>query len=110
MESITPNSYRTQFRVDVKVVSGRTVKLDDDMPPQMHGFDDLEKTVTYTGDLQRVEGSWELMLQWVDLDGNGHRFVLPHEFLERLFAHRDNIMKRSRSGRSLRAAETKRAS
>ena len=40
------------------------------------------------GDLERLDGRWALVLQWVDLDNEGHRIMLPHEVLERLLSPR----------------------
>ena len=88
-----PGQYRKQFRVDVPFVTGEPTKLDDDMPKQsLEDFEDLAKTVTYNGDLSRFDGQWSLLLQWVDLKGNGHRVILPHGVIDRIIRNSKAII------------------
>ena len=103
-----PGQYSSSFRVSVPVATGKEVK--DDSGMRVSGFNaaDLLEQVTYVGDLERLDGRWTLVLQWVDLDNDGHRFLIPHEVVERILTHADNILARARSDRSLNAAATRR--
>lgn len=104
-----PGQYRKQFRVDVPFVTGEQTKLDDNMPKQvLEDFDDLEKTVTYNGDLSRFDGRWSLLLQWVGLDGDGHRLIIPHAVIDHILRNSKAIIDMANKDRAARAAETRR--
>ena len=68
-----PNHYRKRFRADVEIVRGREAVTSDGLPDKdwQEGLD--LPVVSYIGDLERLDGRWRLRLQWVDLDGTGHR-------------------------------------
>ena len=105
-----PGHYSKRFTVTTALPSGQTVKSDDGMP--LHEWSvvgDLLQQVTYVGDLERVEGRWGLVLQWVDLQNVGHRIALPHEVVDRILSHADTIMAQAKSDRSKAGAETRKA-
>ena len=78
-----PGHHHRAFRVTTALPSGKTVRGDDGMPlKEWSETGDLLQRVTYVGDLERLDGRWSLVLQWVDLDNNGHRIALPHEVVE----------------------------
>jgi len=56
-----------------------------------------EGTVTYNWTLHR-DGSkrWIYLAEWVDLDGEGHRVILPHEVINALYRAIGNIHDASR--------------
>ena len=92
----------------VEVPTGKVIK--DDSGLMVGGFQaaDLLEQVTYVGDLERLDGRWTLVLQWVDLDNNGHRILIPHEVVDRVLTHADNIIAKARSQRAQNAATTRR--
>ena len=105
-----PGHHHKSFRVTTELPSGKTVTGDDGMPlKEWSQTGDLLQRVTYVGDLERLDGRWSLVLQWVDLDNKGHRIALPHEVVERVLAHGNMIMAAARSDRSRAGAETRRA-
>ena len=107
MATRLPGHYHKQFRVTTSLPTGKTVKSDDGMPLQdWSQTGDLLQRVTYVGDLERLDGRWNLVLQWVDLDNTGHRIALPHEVVDRVLEHAKNVMAEARSDRSKAAADT----
>ena len=97
-----PGQHRRSFRVTVSVATGAEVKDDSGMPLTGFQLRDLLEQVAYAGDLERLDGRWTLVLQWVDLDNDGHRILIPHEVVERVLAHADKIMATARSERPIR--------
>tara|TARA_Y100000310_G_scaffold342139_1_gene443946 strand:+ start:785 stop:1255 length:471 start_codon:yes stop_codon:yes gene_type:complete len=105
-----PGAHHRRFTVTTALPSGKTVTGDDGMPlKEWSQAGDLLQRVTYTGDLERLDGRWSLVLQWVDLDNAGHRIALPHEVVSKILSHGDNILKAARSDRAKAGAETRRA-
>ena len=104
-----PGHHHRAFRVTTALPSGKTVRGDDGMPlKEWRETGVLLQRVTYVGDLERLDGRWSLVLQWVDLDNNGHRIALPHEVVERVLTHGNRIMAAARSDRAKAGAETRR--
>jgi hypothetical protein len=105
-----PGHHHRRFTVTTALPSGKTAKADDGMPlKEWSQAGDLLQRVTYVGDVDRMDGRWSLVVQWVDLDNVGHRIALPHEVVEKLFHHGDNIMAAARSDRAQAGAATRRA-
>ena len=50
---------------------------------------------------------WALYLEWVDLDGEGHRMVLPHEVVAGVLQRANSIIAECRRERAQRAALTR---
>jgi len=73
-----------------------------------HG-DGLRGFVDYNLKLFRSDDrKWALYLEWVDLDGDGHRIVLPHEVVNGMLQRANSIIAQSRKERAQRGAETRR--
>lgn len=51
---------------------------------------------------------WALYLEWVDLEGNGHRIVLPHEVINGVLQRANSIIAQSRKERAQRGVITRR--
>ena len=103
-----PGQYRGQFRVDVAVITAQEVKDDSGMRIRGLQAADLMEQVSYMGDIERLDGRWTMVLQWVDLKGGGHRILVPHEVMQRVIAHTDRIREQARSDRARSAAVTRR--
>jgi len=69
----------------------------------------LMGNVSYVLNLHRLDAHWDLGLEWVDLNSQGHRAKLPHEVVARLLAMADSVMAEARSERGRKASETARA-
>lgn len=50
-----------------------------------------------------------LYVEWVDLDGSGHRVVLPHEVVAAILRANDSLIAASRSEGAKKATETRKA-
>ena len=105
MNGRIPEHHSRRFTVTTSRPTGQKVTTSDGMPVQT---DDILKHVTYVCELKRQQRQWELTLQWVGLDNEGHRHVFPHEVIEKLLTHTDNIMKDSRKERARAGAATRR--
>jgi hypothetical protein len=82
----------------------------------------LRKGVARNGDPLTgfVDYNWKLLrdketrrytayVEWVDLDGEGFRVVLPHEVCSALFRGNDSLMELARKERARTAAETRKS-
>jgi len=68
-----------------------------------------EGTVTYNWTLHRDSNKrWHYLVEWVDLDGDGHRTVLPHEVITALYRAIGGIHDASRSLGAQKAFQLKR--
>lgn len=73
-----------------------------------HG-DGLRGFVDYNIKLFRSdERQWTLYLEWVDLDGEGHRIVLPHGVVQAVLQRANSIIADCRKDRALKGAQTRR--
>jgi len=73
-----------------------------------HG-DSLRGFVDYNIKLFRsVDRQWALYLEWVDLDGEGHRLVLPHEVMQGVLQRANSIIAQARKERAQRGVATRR--
>lgn len=73
-----------------------------------HG-DPLRGFVDYNYKLLRdADREWTLYVEWVDLDGEGHRVVLPHEAMQGILQRASSIIAQARKERSQRGVETRR--
>ena len=103
-----PGQHVKRFTVTTRIATSKRPEYDDGQEYRSwERVEDLLKAVTYVGDLERLDGRWSLVLQWVDLDGDGHRIALPHEVVARLMQASDKIMNEARSDRSKTAALTR---
>ena len=73
-----------------------------------HG-DNLLGFVDYNIKLFRSEDErkWSLYVEWVDLEGEGHRIVLPHEVVQGTLQRANSIIAECRRDRALRGANTR---
>ena len=73
-----------------------------------HG-DGLLGFVDYNIKLFRSEDErkWSLYVEWVDLEGEGHRIVLPHEVVQGTLQRANSIIAECRRDRALRGANTR---
>jgi hypothetical protein len=55
------------------------------------------------------ERKWSLYLEWVDLDGEGHRIVIPHEVVQGVLQRANSIIAECRRDRAQRGATTRKA-
>jgi hypothetical protein len=53
------------------------------------------------------ERQWALYAEWVDLDGEGHRLVLPNEVVQGILQRANSIIAQCRSERAKNAAQTR---
>jgi hypothetical protein len=98
--------YRRDFKAKVEIVTS-TQRVGDDNRPVDGWGESLTQEIIYNGVLQRAEGRFRLLVEWVDVDGKGHRFAVPHEVVMAIKNATDRIMKDSRSDRAKRGAETR---
>jgi hypothetical protein len=104
-ESLPPGHYRRDFTARVELVTGKE-RLGDD-GTSVDGGLSLTQEIIYHGVLRRIEGRFRLLVEWVDVDGNGHRFAVPHEVVIAIKNVTDRILKDSRSDRAKHGAETR---
>jgi len=72
-----------------------------------HG-DSLLGFVDYNIKLFRSdERKWSLYVEWVDLEGDGHRIVLPHEVVQGVLQRANSIIAECRKDRAKAGAETR---
>lgn len=55
------------------------------------------------------ERTWSLYLEWVDLDGEGHRIVIPHEVVQGVLQRANSIIAECRWDGAQRGATTRKA-
>ena len=70
---------------------------------QIRGFTDYNMKLFRSDDKK-----WAFYLEWVDLEGEGHRIVLPHEVVAGLLQRANSIIAQCRSERAKNAALTRR--
>ena len=71
--------------------------------------DNLLGFVDYNIKLFRSEErKWSLYVEWVDLEGEGHRVVFPHEVVQGTLQRANSIIAECRRDRAQRGAETRR--
>ncbi len=72
-----------------------------------HG-DSLLGFVDYNIKLFRSEErTWSLYVEWVDLEGEGHRIVLPHAVVLAVLQRANSIIAECRRDRAQRGADTR---
>ena len=72
-----------------------------------HG-DGLQGFTDYNLKLFRSEDrQWTLYLEWVDLNGEGHRIILPHEVVQGTLQRANSIIAECRRDRAQRGAQTR---
>lgn len=69
----------------------------------MQGYTDYNFKLLRDSDRQ-----WSLYVEWVDLDGEGHRVVLPHEVVSGILQRAASIIAQARKERAQRGAQTRR--
>ena len=106
MRKTLPNEIVKNFRATTTIVrTQRPATLDSLSYPQM----DLELTteVHYMGTLKRLDGNFTLHLEWVDVEGGGHRVELPHAVVMAITSAKDRITAQARSEGAKKAVATK---
>ena len=68
---------------------------------------EMVRLQSYVGVLRRRDSRFSLHLEWVDVEGKGHRVELPHELVERIVGVRNRIIDEAISDRAVRAMETR---
>mgnify|MGYP001611891411 CR=1 FL=1 len=72
-----------------------------------HG-DPITGITDYNWKLLRTDsGEFQGYVEWVDLDGDGHRVVLPNGVIQGLFRAKEAITKSSRKAGALKAVQTR---
>ena len=69
---------------------------------QLRGFTDYNMKLFRSDDRK-----WALYLEWVDMDGEGHRLVLPHEVVAGVLQRANSIIAECRRDRARRAVITR---
>lgn len=69
----------------------------------LRGFTDYNLKLHRSDDDKR----WTLFVEWVDLDGEGHRVVFPHEVVAGVLQRANSIIAQCRSERAKNAALTR---
>lgn len=57
--------------------------------------------------LRDEDGHFQAYVEWVDLDGDGHRVVLPNGVIQGLFRAKEAITKSSRKAGARKAVQTR---
>lgn len=70
----------------------------------LRGFTDYVLRLFRSDDRQ-----WTCYLEWVDLDGEGHRIVLPHTVVQGVLQRANSIIAECRRDRAQHGARTRRA-
>ncbi len=105
---LSGDHFTTRFNVDVREPSGKNVTGNDGRPVKdWTNTGDLTQTVTYNGHMERLDGRWNLVVQWVDLDNKGHRIVLPHKVIEAINRSRNTIISQSKTEGARKAHATR---
>ena len=99
-----PGHYRRDFKAIVTDIARTQIKGDDG---RLHHELALTHETNYIGRLDRVEGRFTLLVEWVDPNGDGHRFSVPHEVVAAIINVHKRIMVESKSDRAKRAADTR---
>ena len=99
---------QTRFTTRVTEPTGKEVKAIDGRPVRdwIHGGS-LEQTTTYNGTLERLDGRLSLLMEWVSVDNEPFRIVLPHKVVESILSSHKRLMKQAKKGRAKRAYETR---
>ena len=108
MRKNLPGEIVKHFRATTTIVrTQRPATLDSMSFPQM----DVELTteIHYLGTLKRLDGNFTLHLEWVDVEGGGHRVELPHEVVNAITSAKDRITAQARSEGAQKAVATKKA-
>jgi hypothetical protein len=58
--------------------------------------------------LRNTDREWTLYVEWVDLDGEGHRVVLPHSVVQGVLQRAHSIIAQCRKERAQRGVATRR--
>lgn len=58
--------------------------------------------------LRDADREWTLYVEWVDLDGEGHRVVFPHELVQGILQRASSIIAQARKERSQHGVLTRR--
>jgi|TARA_R100000687_G_C6375725_1_gene130151 hypothetical protein len=98
--------FQSKFNVTVEDFGMKT-KSDDGRPVHDVDSSNWYDTTIYNGVMDRRDGRFQLQMQWVDLDNNGHRIVLPHQVVEAIARCHKTIIKDSKSEGARKAAETR---
>lgn len=98
--------FLSRFNVEVKDF-GMKAKANDGRPVHDLGDPDWHDSTIYNGIMERRDGKFQLQMQWVDLENNGHRIVLPHQVVEAIARSHRSIIKDSKSEGAKKAAETR---
>ncbi len=53
------------------------------------------------------ERKWSLYVEWVDIEGEGHRIVLPHAVVQGVLQRANSIIAECRRDRAQRGADTR---
>ena len=50
---------------------------------------------------------WSVFLEWVDMNGEGHRLILPHEVVQAILQRANSIIAECRRDRAQKGAQTR---
>ena len=108
MANKLPGMYQATFNPTVSEPSA-TVRRGSDGRPWNEWYEtaDMEQETDYHGKLRLFNGKWKLRMEWNDLDGNSHDFILPNEVIVSLLSAVGRIEKARDSDTATRAAETR---
>ena len=97
-----PDEVLKKFTVSVSKVRTRTPVTADNQhnPDGFLAAADLMVDVSYVGVMRRLDSKFSLHLEWVDLEGGGHRVEFPHELVERIINVHDRIIDEAKSQRA----------
>ena len=98
--------FQSTFNVTVEDF-GMKAKGDDGRAVHEIGDPNWYDTTIYNGVLDRRDGRFQLQMQWVDLENDGHRIVLPHQVVEAIHRAYSTIIKKSKSEGAKKAAGTR---
>jgi hypothetical protein len=97
-----PDEVLKKFTVSVsKLRTREPVTADNQHNPD--GFlaaADMMVDVSYVGVMRRFDSKFSLHLEWVDLEGGGHRVEFPHELVERIISVHSRIIDEAKSQRA----------
>jgi len=107
-QTVLPGEIVKRFTVTTEKVYRGTdpVTIDGNHYPDML-TGEMVRLQSYVGVLRRRDSRFSLHLEWVDVEGKGHRVELPHELVERIVGVRNRIIDEAISDRAVRAMETR---
>ena len=105
-KTLGEDHFQSRFNVEVKDLGMKT-KGDDRRLVNDWDHSDWYDSTIYNGILNRRDGNFQLQMQWVDVNNDGHKIVLPHQVVEAIIRAYQSVLKQSKSSRASKAYRTR---